>query len=76
MTADKKIEGEGSREAAQHYNESTREFVKSGKVEEKAREAAKTSNAADQQAEKEGKKHIKEEDPAIERDYSKPEKPD
>lgn len=76
MTADKKIEGEGSREAAHHYNESTREFVKSGKVEEKAREAAETSNAADKQAEKEAKKHSKEEDPAIGRNYSKPEKPD
>lgn len=76
MSADKKIEGEGSREAAHHYNEATQEFVKSGKVEEKAREAAKTSDETDQQAEETGKKHIKEEDPALTRDYSKPDKPD
>lgn len=34
-------EGEGNKTAARHYNEATKEFVHSGKVDEKAREARK-----------------------------------
>ena len=32
-------EGEGNRTAARNYNKATEDFVKSGKVEEKARDA-------------------------------------
>lgn len=34
-----KIEGEGSYEATRRYNQDVRDFVKSGEVEEKARDA-------------------------------------
>lgn len=34
-----KIEGEGSYEATRRYNQDARDFVKSGEVEEKARDA-------------------------------------
>jgi hypothetical protein len=34
-------EGEGNRTAARNYNRETRDFVKSGQVEEKAKEAAR-----------------------------------
>ena len=37
--------GEGNREADRDYRENTREFVKSGKVGEKAREAEPDSDA-------------------------------
>jgi len=39
--ADQPNEGEGNKTAAREYNEAQRRFVQSGKVEEKAREAAR-----------------------------------
>lgn len=66
--AEQRNEGEGNKTAARHYNEKTEEFAKSGKVDEKAREAAK---AVDQdkgdlkRAEQEGKSHSKGEDPKL-----------
>ena len=41
VNAGQKNEGEGNKTAARHYNEATTEFAKSGKVEEKAKEARK-----------------------------------
>lgn len=61
-----KNQGEGDREAARHYDEKTREFVESGKVEDAARNAE-----ADPQAEEKGKERAKEFDPEVHRDYKK-----
>ena len=56
-------EGEGSRTAARAYNKDTRDFVDSGKVDEKAKEAAKALDGAEakdlKQAEADGKSHRK-----------------
>ena len=64
-------EGEGNRTAARNYNAEQQRFVKSGKVEEKAREAERAFEGKEraelERAEAEGKRHIAEEDPEIER---------
>ena len=62
--------GEGNYEASRQYNQATREFVRSGKVDEAAREAAPESDAEALQmaaAEAEGRSRAKEEDPALTR---------
>ena len=62
------VEGEGSYSGARQYDEATRAFIKKGKVDQAAREAAPKSDAeADemQAAEQEGRSHAKEEDPAL-----------
>jgi hypothetical protein len=60
-------EGEGNRTAARQYNEATREFVKSGKVDqqaEPARRAVEGSERAElEKAEKAGRDRMKEERP-------------
>ena len=61
-----KNQGEGDREAARHYDEKTREFVESGKVDRAAHEAE-----SDPEAEEEGKSRAKEFDPEVHRDYKK-----
>jgi hypothetical protein len=66
--AGSQIEGEGSYSGAQQYDEATRQFVKQGKVEQAARDAApKSPQEAEEldQAEAEGRSHAKEEDPAL-----------
>lgn len=66
-----KNQGEGNREAARNYNEATRDFVKSGQVDEQARDAAeidKTEKIDLEKAEQEGRSRAKEEDPAVKRD--------
>jgi hypothetical protein len=64
-------EGEGNRTAARHYNKAQQRFVKSGKIEEKAREAEAALDGKEgaelERAEAEGKRHIAEEDPEIKR---------
>jgi len=64
-------EGEGNRTAARQYNEAQRRFIKSGKVEEKAREAVEAIEGDERQelerAEAEGKRHIAGEDPKLKR---------
>jgi hypothetical protein len=64
-------EGEGNRTAARNFNEKQQRFTKSGKVEEKAREAEKAVESDEakelERAETEGKRHIAEEDPEVER---------
>lgn len=61
-----KNQGEGDREAARHYDEKTREFVESGKVEEAARNAE-----PDPEAERKGKERAKEFDPEEHREHKK-----
>lgn len=67
--AEEKNQGEGNREAARHYNEESKKFVQSGRVEEAAREAK-----SDPGAEKAAGSRAKEHDPEEKRDYQKPEK--
>lgn len=64
-------EGEGNRTAARQYNEAQREFVKSGEVEEKAREAEQALDGREKReldrAEAVGKRPSHGEDPEITR---------
>jgi hypothetical protein len=65
-------QGEGDREAARHYNEATREFVKSGKVDDAAERASEQDPKEARRSEHDGKQRAREEDPAVHRDYDKP----
>ena len=63
-----KVEGEGSYSGTKDYNERTKKFVDSGKVDQAAREAEPKDEAekhAMQKAERLGKKRAKGEDPAL-----------
>jgi len=65
-------EGEGNRTAAREYNQAQQRFVKSGQVEEKAREAERDLDKVSirrelEHAEAVGKRHIAEEDPQVKR---------
>jgi hypothetical protein len=67
-------EGEGNRTAARKYNEAQRQFIRSGRVDEKAREAENDLHDEDirrelEHAEMVGKRHIAKEDPAVKRRY-------
>jgi hypothetical protein len=63
-----KVEGEGSYSGSKDYNQRTKKFVESGKVDEAAR-AAKPKSEQElhemQKAERIGKQHAKGEDPAL-----------
>ena len=64
------VHGEGNYAASRDYNERTKRFVESGQVEQAARAAEPGSEAEAMQmaaAEAEGKRHAKEEDPALSR---------
>jgi hypothetical protein len=68
------VYGEGNYAASKQYNDATRDFAQSGRVEEAARKAAPQSDADAlqmQAAEAEGKRHAKGEDPALHRKSSK-----
>ena len=70
MANDRKdgVEGEGSYSGTKDYNERTKKFVQSGKVEQAARDAEPKSEEekqAMQKAERIGKQHAKGEDPAV-----------
>jgi uncharacterized protein (TIGR02284 family) len=71
MTGKQRNEGEGNKTAAKEYNEATRKFVDSGKVDPKAGEAARARESAERseldRAEQAGKSHAKEEDPQLNR---------
>ena len=70
MSDDKKQHGEGNYEASREYNERTKRFVESGRVEEAAENAAphdEQEATEMREAEEIGKSHIKEEDPALRR---------
>ena len=68
---EQKNEGEGNRPAARQYNEAQRRFVKSGKVEEKAKEAERAIAGKEgdrlREAELVVKRHTHEEDPEVKR---------
>jgi hypothetical protein len=62
------VHGEGNYQATRDYNARTKAFIESGRVGEAARGAAPQSEAEARQmadAEAEGKRHAKEEDPEI-----------
>ena len=69
MSGNAKNEGEGSRSGAKAYNDATRKFVVSGRVGEAAQSAKRAVEGGEksdlQQAEAEGKRHSKGEDPAL-----------
>jgi hypothetical protein len=67
-------EGEGNQTAARQYNEAQQRFVKSGKVDEKAREAEhdlrnEQTRRELEHAEAIGKSHAAKEDPEVKRRY-------
>jgi hypothetical protein len=67
------VHGEGNYAASRQYNDATREFAQSGRVDQAARNAAPRSDAEAkdmQAAEAEGKRHAKGEDPALGRKRS------
>jgi hypothetical protein len=63
-----KVHGEGNYEASRQYNEATKQFVESGKV-DAAAQAAKPKDEKEaremREAEAAGKQRAKEEDPAL-----------
>jgi hypothetical protein len=62
------VQGEGNYTAAREYNQATRNFVESGKVEDAAEAAAPDTEAQAEElreAEAEGRRHLKEEDPQV-----------
>jgi hypothetical protein len=65
---EQKVEGEGSYSGTKDYNQRTKKFIDSGKVDEAAREAEPQSEEekqAMQKAERIGKQRAKGEDPAL-----------
>jgi len=68
---DQRNEGEGNRTAAAEYNAAHQRFVRSGKVDEKAREAEKAIEGKERDALKDaelvGRRHAAEEDPEVKR---------
>ena len=65
---DTQVEGEGSYTGSRDYNQRTKKFVDSGKVDEAAHEAEPKSEEekdAMQEAERIGKQRAKGEDPAL-----------
>lgn len=67
------VYGEGNYAASRQYNEATKDFAQSGRVEPAARAAAPRSESDAremQDAEAEGKRHAKGEDPALNRKSS------
>jgi len=71
---DNKQYGEGNYAASRDYNQRTKQFVESGRVDEAAKQAApKNEREAKEMsdAEREGRRPMREEDPAINPDKSK-----
>lgn len=68
MKPSKGEHGEGNYKASRQYNDATKEFVESGRVEEAARDAAPRDESEATQmasAEAAGRRRAKEEDPAL-----------
>ncbi len=69
MTEKQRNEGEGNRTAARAYNRATKEFARSGKVEEQAKRAEQAvdgpQKAELERAEQAGKSKSRGEDPAV-----------
>lgn len=66
--------GEGDTSADRHYREKTKDFVKSGKVEEAARKAKEQDPEEARKAEEKGREKAKELDPEVHREFDKPTK--
>jgi hypothetical protein len=69
-------EGEGNRTAAREYNEGQQRFIRSGQVDQKAREAERDLRDREirrelEHAEAIGRRHAAGEDPAIRRSHKK-----
>jgi len=66
-----KNEGEGNRTAARQFNQAQQDFARSGKVEEKAKEAERAAEGKEgdtlREAELIGKRHAHGEDPEVKR---------
>jgi hypothetical protein len=65
MTSKDKEHGEGNYKASKQYNDATKDFVESGKVEDAARDAEPRNQQEAREmreAEKEGKSHAKDGD--------------
>lgn len=74
MSGTDKEHGEGNYKASRKYNEATKQFVESGRVEQAARNAEPDSESDALQmanAEAQGRRRAKEEDPALRRGASK-----
>jgi hypothetical protein len=71
MATQGKNQGEGDKDAAEHYNRNTRDFVESGKVKPATERAKEGDKEEMQQAEERGKERAREYDPNVDRDYSK-----
>ena len=74
MKKQDKVQGEGNYKAAEQYDQAQRKFVKSGQVEQAARDAAPKSPAeADEmeRAEQAGRSRAKDEDPNVKRPRSR-----
>lgn len=73
MSGTDKEHGEGNYKASRKYNEATKKFVASGRVDKAAHDAAPESESDALQmanAEAEGRRRAKEEDPALRRGKS------
>jgi hypothetical protein len=66
-------EGEGSRTAANRYNEKTRDFARSGQVDRQAKDAKRAVEGEQRsdlhKAEDAGRAHAKDEDPYVSRPH-------
>jgi hypothetical protein len=70
MTKSKDLQGEGNYDAAKEFDEAEEKFVKSGKLDQAARDAEPKSpeeKEAMERAEEEARSHAKDEDPALKR---------
>jgi hypothetical protein len=70
MAKGQQVHGEGNYDASRQYNDATKRFVSSGKVDKAAHDAAPASDAEALQlaaAEAEGRSRAKEEDPMLTR---------
>jgi hypothetical protein len=69
MTSKQRNEGEGNRTAARAYNKATKEFARSGQVEEQAKRAKQALDGPEradlERAEQAGKSKSRGEDPAV-----------
>jgi len=70
MSKSKDLQGEGNYDAAREFDQAEEKFVKSGKVEQAARDAEPKNEKEKQEierAEEQAREHAKGEDPQLER---------
>lgn len=68
------FQGEGTKEAARKTNRATREFVKSGKAKESAKDGGNQDSVEGERAEQAGLEWAKGKDSEVRCDYRKPTK--